>query len=83
MKKLLLLASLLTVAYAPAFAASAKTSKPQHLTESQMAQVKGQGIVEVWVWYDGCYLLSQHSDTGPNGISRQIFIGGPLDTYGH
>ena len=82
MKKILL-ASLLVVASASAFATPAKTSKPQPLSESQMAQVKGQGIVEVWVWYDCGYVLSQRSDTGPSGPTLQIFIGGPQDTYHH
>lgn len=82
MKKILL-ASVLAVASVSAFAAPAKSSKPQALTETQMAQVKGQGTVEVWVWDDCGYVLSQRSDTGPYGISREIYIGGPLDTYAH
>lgn len=82
MKKVILV-SVLAIASVSAFAAPAKSSKAKTMSDSQMAQVKGEGTIEVWSWTGTTYVLSQRADTGPNGPSQEIFIGGPQDTYGH
>lgn len=81
MKKLMIIAGLLSLSMAAVFATPAKTSKPAALSDTAMEAVKGKGTMVVYVWtnqngYES-YVLSNTYDTGPGGPDGVILIGGP------
>lgn len=63
-----------------ALAAPAKTSKAVALTDRQMASIKGQGIITVYVWTEGAYITVFSTDVGftSSWHTQNIYNGGPL-----
>ena len=75
----MIVVGLLALSSVAAIAASVKTSKAVALNDTQMASVKGQAVLRVFLWVGNNYTVVQTCYIGEGVTDAWQYTGGPLD----